>query len=139
ATAAQQLLGGEGQELAAQLLWRADDEGLELVEAPGLGLDYPLASGLQDAQRFSSSPLAWPSELLPSQCFSGRPNRVDGVRLALPTRRPLRTVDFDHPLAAGLQEADQAGAEATDALDRPDPAAVGLLLGQAEKLTIAGR
>ena len=104
-----------------------------------LGGHVDPGGGQQDAHRFPVA-AARGGEVVPGQGLAGGPDGVEVVGLgAVAAGRPGRPVDLDDPLAVLEQEGGQPGAVAAGALDRPDPAAWGVLVGEGEDAPVAHR
>jgi len=96
------------------------------------------AGGQQHPDGFPVSAAVWLAEADTGERLPGRPHGVDLVALhPATTRRPLRAVDLNDPLAASVQCRGQSGTEAPGAFDGPQPRVVAPPEG--DQLAVASR
>ena len=104
------LAGGAAAELAAQVLGRGQDQGLEDVDCSGAGLGSVFTSGQQDPQRFAGLPGARQSGMGAGQRLAGGADGVQLIGFAAPAAGALGPVRLDHRVPGRGEGGGQAGA-----------------------------
>ena len=138
-TGGDQARRGQATQPSTEAVGGGDNEGVELALGVARSLDRRAAGGRPHRHRRAMTSRSGLGELVTTQGFAGRPDRIQGVGPgAVAAGGPLGSVQLHHPLGLGMEEAGQAGAVATGAFDRPHPPTV-VSVGELQQLPVAGR